>query len=300
MLLTLTSKQKRAIEDGRSKRKRLIRTTKKASMNTIDSTYSNNDFGIVTKKKRHYYIYGPSGVGKTYNMEKAVKETGVKHFVISGNVSMWAFAVQLACIKGSLKNNEKVVVIIDDCDELLKDGKSVNQLKELLDKNQFSYNKKPQLHTLTSDYQLACVEQCMADDNLGFKVDCSDFTFVITSNIQLPFDSTPEQMLEKNGGNLTSRISYIKHLTAIRGRMNTKDLSFTKEEKWGNIAIVLLEDDGCPNLSEQQKIFLLQWMDYNWNDMTETSIRTAEKMADILTEEGQQNIVDAWECDFLK
>ena len=34
--------------------------------------------------------------------------------------------------------------------------------------------------------------------------------------------------------------------------------------------------------------------------MTETSIRTAEKMADILIEEGQENIVDAWECDFLK
>jgi hypothetical protein len=299
MLLTLTSKQKRAIEDGRSKRKRLVRVTKKASNKSIESTNSSDEFSLV-QKKRHYYIYGPSGVGKTYNMEKAVKETGVKHYVISGNVSMWAFAVQLACIKGSLKNDEKVVVIVDDCDELLKDGKSANQLKELLDKNQFSYNKKPQLHTLTSDYQLACVEQCMSDDNMGFKVDCSNFTFVITSNIKLPFDSTPEEMLEKNGGNLTPRIAYMKHLTAIRGRMNVKDLSFTKEEKWGNIAIVLLEDNGCPQLTEQQKIFLLQWMDSNWDDMTETSIRTAEKMADILIEEGEESVVDAWECDFLK
>jgi len=299
MLLTITSKQKRAIEDGRSKRKRLIRITKKASTNTINSTDTTDGFGVV-KKKRHYYIYGPSGVGKTYNMERAVKETGVKNFVISGNVSMWAFAVQLACIKVSLKNNEKVVVIIDDCDELLKDSRSVNQLKELVDKNMFSYNKKPQMHMLTSEFQVAAVESCMSDDGLGFKVDCSDFTFVVTSNIQLPFDSTPAEMLEKNGGNLTPRIVYMKHLTAIRGRMNTKDLSFTKEEKWGNIAIVLLEDNGCEQLTEQQKIFLLQWMDSNWNEMTETSIRTAEKMADILIEEGEEDVVDAWECDFLK
>ena len=233
-------------------------------------------------------------------MEHAVEDSGVNYVTISGNVSMWAFAVQLACIRATLKSNEKIVVIIDDCDELLKDGKSANQLKELLDRNTFSYNKKPQMHMLTSDFQIAAVEQCMSDDGLGFKVDCSNFSFVITSNFKLPYDSTPEEMLEKNGGNLTPRIAYMKHLTAIRGRMNTKDLDMSKEEKWGNIAIVLLEDNGCSNLSHQQKIFLLQWMDSNWDDLTETSIRTAEKLADILIEEGEENIIDAWECDFLK
>lgn len=298
MKLSLSDKQKKAIESGRSKRRRLTRTTKTAAMNTLNPSDTDNQLGEV--KKKHYYIYGPSGVGKTWQMEKAVKETGVKHYTISGNISLWAFAVQLACIKASLKVDEKVVIIIDDCDELLKDSKSINQLKELLATGQFSYNRKPQLHTLTSEYQLAAVEQCMTDDSMGFKVNCSNFTFVITSNIQLPFDSTPEEMLEKNGGNLTPRIAYMKHLTAIRGRMHVKDLSFTKEEKWGNIAIVLLEDNGCPQLTEQQKIFLLQWMDYNWDDMTETSIRTAEKMADVLIEEGEEGVVDAWECDFLK
>jgi hypothetical protein len=52
--------------------------------------------------------------------------------------------------------------------------------------------------------------------------------------------------------------------------------------------------------NEQQKIFLLQWMWTNWSDMTETSIRTAEKMADILIDEGEEGIQDAWEIDFLK
>ena len=49
-----------------------------------------------------------------------------------------------------------------------------------------------------------------------------------------------------------------------------------------------------------QKIFLLQWMWTNWNNMTETSIRTAQKMADILVDEGETGIQDAWEIDFLK
>lgn len=275
------------MESGVSKRKRLIRTTRKASESALK------------EKSTHYYIYGPSGIGKTYNMEKELEKSGVPFFTISGNVSMWSFAVNLACIKAQ-HPNEKVVILVDDCDELLKDGKSVNQLKELLDKGVFSYNKKVSPHNFSSDYQQECVEKFQSDGQMGFQVPCDNFTFVITSNFQLPYDSTPEEMLEKNGGNMTSRIAYMKHLTAIRGRMMTKDISLTKEEKWGNIAEVLLNDNGCDELNNQQKIYLLDWMWTNWSEMTETSIRTAEKMANVLVEEGEEDVQDAWEIDFLK
>lgn len=287
MKLSFTNNQDLAIHKGQQKRKRLKRTTQKAAESTLGS------------KKNHYYIYGPSGIGKTYNMEKELEASGVINYTISGNVSMWAFAVQLACVKAQ-HPNEKVVILVDDCDELLKDGKSANQLKETLAEGRFTYNKQPQMHMLTSDFQKACVEQFMKDANLGFSIPIENFTFVITSNFQLPYDSTPEEMLRKNGDVMTPRIGYLKHLTAIRGRMMVKDISLTWEEKWGNIADVLMNDNGCPELNEQQKIFLLQWMWTNWNDMTETSIRTAEKMADILIDEGEEGIQDAWEIDFLK
>jgi hypothetical protein len=287
MKLSFTQSQELAIHKGQQKRKRLKRTTRKAAESSMGS------------KKKHYYIYGPSGIGKTYNMEKELEASGVTNYTISGNISMWAFAVQLACIKVN-HPDEKVVILVDDCDELLKDGKSANQLKELLAEGSFSYNKKPQMHMLTSEFQIACVEQFLSDDSLGFSVPCENFTFVITSNFQLPYDDTPEKMLEKNEGAMTARIQYLKHLTAIRGRMEVKDISLDWEEKWGNITDVVMNDNGCPDLNEQQKIFLLQWMWTNWNNMTETSIRTAEKMADILIDEGEEGIQDAWEIDFLK
>lgn len=303
MILKLTHDQKTAVEQGRRVRRRLIRTTAKAAevaIKDVKTVHQDNDLLVLeANNRRHYYIYGPSGIGKTHNMEKAVESTGVKHYVISGNISLWAFGVQLAVIKKYLKKDEKVVIIVDDVDELIKDSKSINQLKELLAKGVFSYNKKPQMHMLTSQVQIEAVEACMSDDGLGFTVDCSNFTFVITSNYQLPYDSTPDLMLEKNNGVMTPRIAYMKHLTAIRGRCNVKDLTFTKEEKWGNIAIVLLEDNGCPGLDEQQKIFLLNFMWQNWERMTETSIRTAEKMADIMLEEGEDYAQDAWETDFI-
>jgi len=287
MKLSFSNNQSLAITKGQQKRKRLKRTTLKAAQSSLSS------------KSKHYYIYGPSGIGKTYNMEKELEKSGVPYYIISGNISMWSFAVQLACIRAQ-HPNEKVVILVDDCDELLKDGKSVNQMKELLDKGIFSYNKKPQMHMLTSDFQVACVEQFLSKDSLGFSVPCDNFTFVITSNFQLPYDSTPEALMEKNGGTITPRISYLKHLTAIRGRMMVKDISLEWEEKWGNIADVVMYDNCCDDLDEQQKIFLLQWMWTNWSEMTETSIRTAEKMADVLMEEGEDAIQDAWEIDFLK
>ena len=287
MKLSFSNNQELAIHKGQQKRKRLKRTTFKAAQSSLSG------------KSKHYYIYGPSGIGKTYNMEKELEKSGVTYYTISGNVSMWSFAVQLACIKAQ-HPTEKVVILVDDCDELLKDGKSANQLKESLGEGVFSYNKKPQMHMVTSEFQVACVEQFLSKDSLGFSVPIENFTFVITSNIQLPYDDVPEKMMEKNDGVMTARIGYLKHLTAIRGRMMVKDITLTWEEKWGNIADVLMNDNGCPELNEQQKIFLLQWMWTNWDNMTETSIRTAEKMAYILIDEGEEGIQDAWEIDFLK
>jgi hypothetical protein len=303
MFLCFSNQQKAAIENGRVKRRRLIRVTAQAAKCAKDSiTYIGSDGEthiLQEKKSRHYYIYGPSGIGKTYNMERELEKSGVPYYVISGNISMWAFGVQLACIKVA-HPTEKVVIVVDDCDELLKDGKSVNEVKELLAESRFSYNKKPQMHMLTSDAQIQCVEQFMSNDKLGFQVPTENFTFVITSNFQLPYDSTPEEMLRKNGDVITPRIAYMKHLTAIRGRMETKDIDLTMEEKWGNIAEVLMNDGGCHFLNEQQRIYLLQWMWNNWDNMTETSIRTAEKMARIMIEEGEDGVQDAWEIDFLK
>jgi hypothetical protein len=61
MKLELSSKHKAAIEAGRVKRNRLIRAAKMAA-----AGLTNDDGSPI-----HYYIYGPSGIGKTYWSEKA-------------------------------------------------------------------------------------------------------------------------------------------------------------------------------------------------------------------------------------
>ena len=134
----------------------------------------------------------------------------------------------------------------------------------------------------------------MVEGRQGFTVDTSNFTFVITSNIKLAYDDTAEE------GDDSKKAARARHLSAIRGRCETKDLDMTKEEKWGNLAFVTLEDGACKNCEEQQKIFILDYIWNNWDNMTETSIRTVEKMARTMQLEGEENIKDAFDADFLK
>ena len=287
---SLSSKHKAAIEAGRVKRNRLIRACKMAA-NTLKDE---NDKPIT------YYIFGPSGIGKTYWSETAVKETGVISRTISGNTSMFAFAVQLAVIKYMFPD-KPVVVIIDDCDEVLKDSKSINQMKELFGKHVYSHNTAVALGKVGEEGSLEreAVEACMID-GVGFQVDCSNFTFIVTSNIRLSYDDDAERIVANNKGLDNNAAKMARHLSAIRGRCDVKDLDMTMEEKWGNLALVTLEDDACPNCDEQEKIFILNYIWNNWNNLNETSVRTVTKMARIIKFEDPENIIDALDSDFLK
>ncbi len=291
MKLQLSSRQLSAIQAGELKRKRLIRATKQAA-NQVNSD----------EKPIHYYIYGPSGIGKTYQSMKAVQESKTQYFTVSGNVSMYNFAIKLGIIAYQNRNN-KAVVIIDDCDEILKDAKTINIMKELLGENKLSYNKRFHLNQLGDEDSLPyrAIEYWLNSSGVGFTIDCNNITFVITSNIRLPYDDTAEKIADKNGGIDTAKSIKARHLAAIRGRCEVKDLDMTMEEKWGNLASVCLEDGACKDCSsDQEKIFILDYLWNNWDNMKETSIRTAEKMARTMKIEGHDGIKDAFDADYLK
>jgi len=297
MKLQLSSRQLSAIQAGELKRKRLTRATKQAANQAHFKLDHSN--GV---KPVHYYIYGPSGIGKTYETTEAVKASGVPYFTVSGNVSMYNFAIKLGII--AYENlDKKVVVIIDDCDEILKDAKTINQMKELLGENKLSYNKRFHLNQIGDEDSepYIAISHWMNKSGIGFTVDCSNITFVITSNIRLPYDDTAEKIAEKNGGIDTAKSIKARHLAAIRGRCETKDLDMTMEEKWGNLAYVCLTENACSDCkNDEEKIFILDYIWNNWDNMKETSIRTAEKMARTLKIEGHDGIKDAFDADYIK
>ena len=299
MLHQLSTKQKDAIASGKRQKDKLVRACKQA-VQSLD----------LNLRQKHYYIYGPSGIGKTYNATKAIKESGIIYREVSGSVSMYYLGIELA-VTAHMFPNQKVVVIIDDCDEIFKDAKSINQFKAILGGDggkgaKFSYLKRVNMAQLGEEGDPTYDAVEYFKKGIGFEVPLDNFTFLITSNVKLPYDSTVDSLKKeiRNGDRIeyldTSASIKAGHLAPIRGRCQTKDFKLTKEENWGLIASTVLNEEVCRDCSEDQTIFILNYMWNNWDSLTETSIRTIEKMSDTLAIEGEDEIVDIFDMDFLK
>lgn len=282
--IKFTKKQEHFIEMGALKRNRLVQLADKAAQATLDSKY------------RHTYIYSPPGLGKTHTVEKAVENTGVNFVTISGNISMFSFGIQLAVTNHVIPKDEQVVVVVDDCDEILKNEINVNIMKNVLSgKEVYSYEKSLQSQwNNLSDLQKEAVEKHSSPSRMGFVVPTNRFVFIFTSNFKLPTDDDVKTARDKG----QAKANMKAHLNAIRSRCKPADFELTDDEQWGWIADVILNTN-CVNLTYEDKIILLDWMYNNWEDMKERSIRTAEKMAEVIIED-PTGYRDTWEIDYLK
>jgi hypothetical protein len=299
MLHQLSTKQTVAIAAGKRQKQKLVRDCKNA-VRSLE----------LDLRQKHTYIYGPSGIGKTYNAVKAIEDSGVVFREISGGISLYYLGIELATTAWMFPN-QPVVVIIDDCDEIFKDAKSINMFKGILGGDsgrgaKYSYNKRVRMQELGEEGDEVYDAVASFRKGVGFEVPLDNFTFIITSNVKLPYDSTVDAL--KKEVKIDGRVEMVAtnasikagHLAPIRGRCQTKDFKLSKEENWGLIAAVTLEEGVCKKCSDEQTIFILNYIWNNWDNMTETSIRTVEKMSDTLQIEGEDDIVDIFDMDFLK
>lgn len=288
MLVTFEREQKNALLEGEALRQLLWDSAVEA-------------VGLETMMKyRHTMITGDAGTGKTWSVMKAAAECGHTVFTIQGQASLFGMAQSLAVLKAKNFNNP-VIVIIDDCDFMFNDADSINAMKKILvaEDPAFEYGKSINLNVIPEGPKRDAMELFMNDEQQGFRIPLDNFHFVFTSNAQLPTKKFKKELLIKSKGMMTPKIEKIDHLLAIRSRLNYKSVNTDKNGMWGSIAHVLLSDGVCPELSEQEKMFLLNWMWEKWDDMTETSVRTAEKMAEDLIRVGIEQVKDRWSYNFL-
>jgi hypothetical protein len=287
MKMKFSTKQNQAIQNGALKRSRLKRVAQKAAAPGAKVTFP------------HTYIFSPPGLGKTFTVNQAISSTGVAFHEISGNISMFAFGVALAVIDYLDKTSSQIVINVDDCDEILKNETNCNIMKNVLAGSKtYKYEKslQSQLKNM-SDIQQAAIEAHATPDKMGFEVPCDRFIFIFTSNFKLPSDDDVKESRERG----LQKSVLMGHRNAIRSRCQTNDFDLEWEEQWGWISDVVI-NDGCLNSkldTDEEKLLLLDWMYNNWDNMTERSIRTAEKMADIMVED-PTGYRDTWEIDFLK
>ena len=283
-MIKFSRTQQQHIENGAAKRNRLKKLAQKASKSSIDSAFP------------HTYIFSPPGLGKTFTVNDSLNETKIEHYTISGNISMFSFGIGLAVIQFKNKKKTPIVIVVDDCDEILKNATNINIMKNVLSGNKvYSYEKslQSQMPNL-SDIQRESIENFSSPERMGFEVPTDNLIFIFTSNFKLPTDDDVKNAREKG----LQKAVLLGHLNAIKSRCKPADFDLNDNEMWGWIADVTLNED-CVDLSTEDKMILLDWMYNNWDNMSERSIRTVEKMAETMIED-PTGYRDSWEIDYLK
>ena len=289
-MIQFSTKQKHAIEIGSKKRDSLIRESIKASDRAAGKSVRTEYLDTI--------LAGTTGIGKTYNVEKAIAGTDIPYITMKGNKSMFAFGADLMVLHSQIPAGKKMALIIDDCDSFFENKESINILKGMTGKlgtRQFQYNKKINTGSFT-DLQNALMEEYQTEGMHGFTVNCDNFIFIFTTNFVLPTELEAKALQSKGA---SAKANKMLDLVAIRGRFNTKDFELTKEENWGWLAEVGLNDGALDMLSKDDAMLLLDWVYTNWFDMKESNIRTIEKMAYEMVDY-PKDYRDIWEADFLK
>jgi hypothetical protein len=279
--------KEQAIQKGIQNRTRFLQIVDKLS------TIRNED------KYPHNFIYGYPGIGKSYEIKNRLETAGTKFVMVTGNISMFAFGVQLAVINFLNPNQERIIVFCDDVDTLVANESSCNMLKSALHGPKvFTYEKSLQSQwSNLSELQKEAIKYHQDDGKMGFQVPTGSMSFLIVSNIQLPTDDEVRKAREKN----KSKSSLLAHKNAIRSRCMVQDFSLSNAELWGWIADVVLNTTCLDELelSVDQKHSILDFIWDNWESLTERSIRLIEKMA-IIMQEYPDTFLSVWEIDFLK
>ena len=287
MELQLESKQMQALEKGMQIRSRFNQLIKNMGKSTKSSKYGDT------------YFFSPPGTGKSYSIKHHLSNSDIKYFIVSGNVSMYAFGVSLCVINYLNKLAEQIIIVVDDCDEIFATEASCNTMKNVLDGvRTFTYEKSLQSQWPNlSELQKEAIRAHQNEEKCGFSVTCDNMSFVLLINFKLPIDDVVREAREKN----QSKSKLLAHKNAIRSRCNVADFDLKNEAHWGWIADVALNTN-CLNpieYSQDEKIEILNFIWKNWKDLTERSIRLLEKMA-IILKQYPDSYNTIWEIDFLK
>lgn len=223
----------------------------------------------------------------------------MEHYEVTGNISMFAFGIQLAVINYQNPEMNPVIVFVDDTDVLFATEPACNTMKNVLsDARTFSYEKSlaSQRGNL-SEIQKEAIKHFNENGKMGFTVPTSNMVFVFASNFKLPIDDDVRTARERSQG----KSVLIAHKNAIRSRCRVADFDITGAEQWGWIADVTLNTSCLVDLGigESAKNSILDFMWIYWDRLTERSIRLVEKMA-ISMKEYPNTYERIWEIDYLK
>ena len=203
---------------------------------------------VASRKTPSAIITGDGGLGKTYSVVKALKDSGLKdmtEFLSESDIGAVTMTDKMfTVIKGYstakalyrvLYENRNSVVVFDDCDSVLKDPDALNLLKGALD----SFDKR-----------------------------------FITWNAEMRDDQLPRLFQFKGGIIFISNMSPEKLDQALKTRSMCMDVSMTLEQKIQRMRTIMQLDEFLPTMPQEYKVDALAIIDEYKNQAKEVSLRT--------------------------
>lgn len=178
---------------------------------------------VATGQTASAIITGEGGLGKSYTVVKALKAAGLKDIsdLLPGTVVSQRTAFRVvkgfSTAKGlyrMLFENKNSVIVLDDCDSVLKDPDALNLLKGALD----SYDKR-----------------------------------IISWNTNVSDDGLPRSFQFTGGVIFISNMSTDKISQAIRSRSMNVDLSMTTDQKLERMETIMYADEFMPEVAKSLK-----------------------------------------------
>ena len=211
---------------------------------------------------RAMIVTGPPGVGKSYGVEKVLS----KHDIMA-DIAQDQKLKKYEIVKGAMSaiglysklyefSDKKSILVFDDCDSILLDDLSLNILKAALD------TSKKRTISWNTDSRLLRSEG--VPNSFEFKGGA-----IFITNIK--FDHVKSKKLQD-------------HLEALESRCHYLDLTIdTEREKVLRIKQVVTEHGMLDSyeLTDEQKLEVVNFVDANKHRMRELSLRTVLKVADL-------------------
>ena len=239
----------------------------------------------------HVYLRGQPGVGKTYIVTHTAENKNVVLLQVDGNITKWAFTKLLSVYlynagwpsldddfdQSVIDALPNVAVFMDDCPNAL-DGDFIDTMKIALDTNEKDY--WPYNVSLGSQYKQAEVFEQEAMDNFRKEGEVgltlpfhNKVKFIFTMNHALCSEKQAEAYKDANPKASMKILATMQHKAALDSRVDYHDLHMTKEEYWGWIADLLLNEKILPKATKADCEEMLQFLFDNWSTLRDKSVR---------------------------
>lgn len=261
--------------------------TRKTFQNIVEDFYDDFD--------THLWIRGQAGVGKTFTVLNEADKRNTILLHVEGNITPWLFTKKVATYLYNagwpghdmdvtdehIELLPNIVVYIDDAPSIFE-GDFVDIMKIALEQDmsdKLVYNKSLGGQFKQAEkWEQEAITHFRKDMEPGFTIPFfGKVKFIFTMNHKLVTDIDIKRF-KANTKNPSLKVqNSMEDRYALFSRVTYSDLYMNKEEYWGWIADLLLNENILTDATNEDIEEILSWVWDNWDNLKEKSVRMVKQ-----------------------